>query len=726
MAGETPRAAGEPVAVLAIDHAVGGYLHGLAQPFLQAHLRFALPAAVDWAPVDEALATAIADADPPGLALSTAPVAGALQRILHWTAEFQRSATDAVFEAGRILWQIGDGAELTVVALPTIDATIAAPALTAVTGIIGSGVEGKRTPPALLAAVQTEIDQLMETRRRRLNSGGADMNHFLRAAHERRMPWCRVGGSGVFQIGHGARAHWLESTFTDATSVLGARIARNKAAAASVLRQIGLPVPPHLAVRDEEMAVTAAQELGYPVVVKPLDVDGGFGVHVGLKTPEAVRGAYSDARRHSERVLVEKLVEGRDYRLYVFREKLIWAIERVPGGVTGDGERSVRQLLEAVNLEPRRTGREATSMKPMIFDAEAVALLAERGMDADSIPAQGERIRLRGAANINSGGEPFPVLDKVHPDNKMLVERAARALRLDLAGVDLLIPDIGQSWRETGAGICEVNGQPTFGTAVSGHLYGEVLDLLIQGDGRIPIAMVVGAPDGSKACELLARIVGAAGPRVGLATRDGVWIGRDSVLPGPADTFAGARLLIGDPAVEAAIVAVHDLRSATTGMPFDRCAVVALAGSDLENTGGGGSFQTLAQALLPMTLGRVVINAQDFGCMGLAPQAQDRQLILFAAEPGLGPVLEHRAKGGAAVWVEETADGGRVVVAAGAGEPLIIALANSARDDDLRCGPRAVALAVAVAGALGCGESQLRQGLAGLRLQAAPARVRSP
>ncbi len=238
------------------------------------------------------------------------------------------------------------------------------------------------------------------------------------------------------------------------------------------MRQAGLPAPNHQAVNDEDSAVRAAEALGYPVVVKPSDKDGGVGVSVGLKTPEAVRKAFRRAREYSRAILVESFIEGRDYRLITLNGQLIWAVERVPGGVTGDGKSTIRQLVDQLNADPLRTDGPGGKLRPLLFDEEAAELLAERGMDETTIPTAGARIALRGAANVASGGTPVDVFDQVHIDNRQLAERAARAFRLDVAGIDLLIPDISRSWKETGAGICEINAQPCFGRATAGHLAG--------------------------------------------------------------------------------------------------------------------------------------------------------------------------------------------------------------------------------------------------------------
>jgi cyanophycin synthetase len=288
---------------------------------------------------------------------------------------------------------------------------------------------------------------------------GMNTLNFLEASHAQGIPWARVAHN-VYQYGWGAKGRWLHSSFTDQTPVIAATIARDKRLAASVLHRAGLPVPQHVNVRTLDEALEAAEQLGYPVVVKPADLDGGVGVFTFLESSAAVRDAFTAASRFSPNLIVQQHIIGNDYRLQVFQGEVFWATHRKPAGVTGDGMHSVRELVKQVNADPGRGPVDSRGLKWIILDDETDAWLARQKLDLDTVPENGRFVRLRGAANVTMGGTIEPVLEVAHPDNVALAVRAARVLRLDLAGVDLLIPDIRRSWHETGAAICEVNAQP--------------------------------------------------------------------------------------------------------------------------------------------------------------------------------------------------------------------------------------------------------------------------
>ncbi len=97
-----------------------------------------------------------------------------------------------------------------------------------------------------------------------------------------------------------------------------------------MLRRNRLPVPAHRICRDETEALRAAESLGYPVVIKPADKDGGIAVRADLRTPAEVSEAFAIAEKVSKLILVEQYVTGKDYRLTVFGNTCVWAIERQP------------------------------------------------------------------------------------------------------------------------------------------------------------------------------------------------------------------------------------------------------------------------------------------------------------------------------------------------------------------------------------------------------------
>lgn len=555
-----------------------GPAYGVCQPALLTAVRIRLPQEVDWFALQQAMAPLLPDY--PGLdtrTLQAEPAAvAAVRLLLTWAWAIQHAAGLAVFTEPRILdrQRHGNGDLVVRIALPAPHARAGLLALQwALENLAGLLADGAGQPVVLAGRAQACREQLA-----RHAPGGSNTRRFLQAAHERGIPWRLLAGN-VYEVGQGVHARWLDSTFTDATSQVGAGLARNKLLAAQVLRAAGLPVPAHRPVVSAEQAREEAARLGYPVVIKPMDRDGGAGVAAGLQTPEQVMQAFARARVLSDNVLLEKHVEGRDYRLTVLDGRLLWAIERVPGGVTGDGRHSVAGLLEALNADPRRGLHDGAALKPLALDDEALELLRLAGLSPDAVPASGRFVRLRRTANVSTGGMPVAVLDQVHPDNRRLAERAALALRLDLAGIDLLIPDIARSWRETGAAICEVNAQPQLGATTAPHLYGEILQHLLGGDGRLPLSLVVveSLAGGAAILAALRAHWRDAGVRCGYRDEQGVWLDGECLAGADADFFAAGQMLLAHPDCAAAVLLATPAELLQCGLPFDRCDQLVLA-----------------------------------------------------------------------------------------------------------------------------------------------------
>lgn len=427
-------------------------------------------------------------------------------------------------------------------------------------------------------------------------------------------------GAGLLQVGVGVNARWFASTLTDCTSALGTSLARNKLAGAQFLRAAGLPVADHVAVSSEAEALKAAARLGYPLVVKPANLDGGVGVMTGLRSDAALLTAYRAAVRHSSAVLVERHVAGRDYRLTVINGELLWAVERQPGGVTGDGVSTLEALLNRLNSDPRRGTAVRSVLKVLKWDEEAKNLAAERGMRADSVPAEGQFVPLRSAANVSSGGMPVAVMAQVHPDNRDLAIRAARVLRLDLAGIDLLMPDIARSWHEGGAVICEVNAQPQLGAATGTWFCDAVLQRTVPHGGRIPTVVVLGADRAAQVAQTLAASVHC--PFGGLAayTLDGKpWLGAECLAPAPVTPYLQGRYWAGDRQAGAMILEVNDLSLLETGLPFDRIDALYVAGGRVHLPNGmpaeraRPAFAQLLRVLVAATTGPVVLAPEAAG-----------------------------------------------------------------------------------------------------------------
>lgn len=413
------------------------------------------------------------------------------------------------------------------------------------------------------------------------HGSGIDLR-FMQAAHKNRIPVSCISNK-ILQFGNGSNSTWLYSSFTEHTSAVAANLSKDKFYCAARLRSAGLPAPDHYKIHTTEQALDAASRIGYPVVLKPTRMEQGHGVVAGIENPNELTAAFEKVKTISKEFLVEKYVNGKDYRLTVFNGELIWAVERVPAGVTADGIHSIQKLVEIANSDSRRGHGPDALLKMLSLDDEAVGLMIKQGYKPDSIPGKNEFIAFRKAANIAAGGYPLAVFDQVHPDNAELAIAAAEALRLDLAGVDLLIPDIRVSWKTCTAGICEVNAQPNLGMNTGQHIYGDILKKLLHGHYTIPIVLIYGAenPDG------LAGVIAHELSRLGLRAAsyaDGmIKIDDKPIGTGNRSFWEATRTLLTDRQVDFCVVALNDDTFVDTGFPFEYFDVGIIAGKRIES-----------------------------------------------------------------------------------------------------------------------------------------------
>lgn len=457
-------------------------------------------------------------------------------------------------------------------------------------------------------------------------SFGPSTAALVAAARRRRIPVTRLNEQSLLQLGWGANQRRIRASVTDRTGLIATELAGDKSRAKAMLQAIGCPVARGTVVRSADEAWRAAGELTSPVVVKPLDGNHGRGVTTGLTDEAGVRAAFDLAVQHSARVIVEEQLPGRDHRVLVVAGQVEAVAERIPAHVAGDGEHTVAELVERVNLDPRRGEGHEKMLTRIRLDQGALDILAQQDLTPDSVPEAGRFVPLRGAANLSTGGTAVDRTDDIHPDNAAIARRAALTLGLDVAGVDLLAPDITRSIRDTGGGVVEVNAAPGLRMHLepSAGQARDVAEPIIRSlyptgsRARIPVLAITGTNGKSTTGRMVAHILKADGRTVGLTNTSGVYIGDERVHAGDASGPKSARMVLRDPTVEAAVLECARGGVLREGLAFDRCDVGAVLNVQADHLGLGGvdTLQDLARvkAIVARTVSRrgvCVLNADD-------------------------------------------------------------------------------------------------------------------
>jgi D-alanine-D-alanine ligase-like ATP-grasp enzyme len=238
---------------------------------------------------------------------------------------------------------------------------------------------------------------------------------------------------------------------------------QHKGAAQALLARAGLPVPEGcvFAPSDIQGATEYAHRLGFPVVTKPVSGTGGAGVTTGIRSDKELAAGFEaikSTRFARADVLVQRHVPGNLYRIMVADGEVIAALLRVPPSVTGDGTRSVAELIIEKNTYRSDNPR---LRKGLLHSEEVAEYLARDGICLDQVPPIGQRVQVGDEPYLNMGGDSIDVLDELHPSvAKVAIAAVAAVPELRFCGVDILLEDHREAAERQEVGICELNACP--------------------------------------------------------------------------------------------------------------------------------------------------------------------------------------------------------------------------------------------------------------------------
>ncbi|MEL4105276.1 cyanophycin synthetase [Oscillospiraceae bacterium WX1] len=471
-------------------------------------------------------------------------------------------------------------------------------------------------------------------------------------AKKRGIPVTRIANESLIRLGYGKNSRLVESTLTDATACICADISCNKQLSKHLLSEQKIPVPYGKVVYSEMSALMAAGQIGIPVVIKPLDSNQGKGVHLNLCEPSEIREAFADASKYSSGVIVEQYVTGSDYRVLVVGSAVKAVAKRVPACVQGDGVLTVRALVKRVNSDPNRGDKHERPLTKIRLDDIAVKLLEKVGMTPDTVLQEDEIVYLRENGNISTGGTAVDCTDIIHPDNAELAVRAAAAIGIDIAGIDIVTADISKSILETGGVIVEVNTAP----GIRMHLYpssgkvrnvaADIVSLLFPdvSSTQFPIVSVTGTNGKTTTARLIQHVLMTTGKTVGLTSTSGTFINKKCICRGDNSGPTSARSLLANKAVDAAVLETARGGIIREGLGYDSADVGVITNITEDHLGLDG-VETLEDLVFVKSLvaeaikdgGYAVVNALDAATPGILKRLMQKRInaepVLFYNAP---------------------------------------------------------------------------------------------
>jgi cyanophycin synthetase len=484
-------------------------------------------------------------------------------------------------------------------------------------------------------------------------------------AQKRNIPFLRLDDGSLVQLGYGSRQKRVEAAITSYTNSISVDIAGDKDRTKKLLTSANIPVPFGEVISNVENLKKVIEYIGFPIVLKPLNGNHGKGATINITNWPCAMTAFQRAQKYSEKVIIEKFIQGLDFRVLLVNDKFVAAALRKPAFVVGDGRSTIQELIDGVNKDPRRGHCHEKVLTTIKVDEVTMELLAKSNYTLETILPLGEEFSLKPTANLSTGGTATDVTDEVHPANVFLFERLSRVVGLDICGIDVMAPDLKTPIRENGGVVLEVNAAPGFRMHLeptSGqprNVAKHVVDMLFKnGNGRIPIVTITGTNGKTTTSRLIANMAKQAGFVTGYTTTDGIYINDHLVLKGDCSGPQSAQFVLKDPLVEYAVLECARGGILRSGLGFDQCdcAVVTNVAEDHLGLDGIDSVEKLAKvkSVLPETVcstGYAVLNADD----DLVYAMKDRlscKIALFSMYADNVRIEEHCSRGGLAAVYE--------------------------------------------------------------------------
>lgn len=552
---------------------------------------------------------------------------------------------------------------------------------------------------------------------------GPSTQSIVSEAASRGIPFYRLNEGSYVQLGQGKYQRKIQATIADSTSAIGVEIADDKERTKQILSSIGIPVSKGRSVESLEEAYDVAQEIGYPVVVKPLIGNHGRGITVNVENSDHLRIAYEMASKVYRTCLIEKYIQGFDFRVLVIDGKFVAAALREPAFVIGNGKGTIRELIEEINRDPERGEGHDKNLTRITMDHSTMHVLSLQQLTLDSVLPQNKKIYIKSTANLSTGGTALDVTDKVHPINKLMAERAARAIGLNIMGIDILAESLQVPLEQGTSGVVEVNAAPGFRMHLSPvqgksrNIAAHVVDMLFPPGTphSVPICAVTGTNGKTTTTRLISHMLEVSGCIVGMTSTDSVTIDNIPIIKGDYSGPEGAKAVMRDATVDHAVLEVARGGILRRGLGYKEADVGVLLNVTSDHLGEGGidTLEDLARLKSTVTEsvkpdGYSVFNADDPLVLSCVGRTKARP-ILFSHDPGHPALCKNLAKGNFNITVKD----GSIILQKSEGDVVIAGVNEIPITFNGKAGFN-VANVMAAAGAgfgLGLDEKQIRAGL---------------
>lgn len=497
---------------------------------------------------------------------------------------------------------------------------------------------------------------------------GPSTDSIYNEAIKANMPVMNIG-NGTYQIGYGKMARIFGATIGSNTKCIAVDICCDKMLTKNILEMNSLPVAIGDKVTDTISLLKLAEKIGYPVVLKPQYGSKGLGVCVNIQNEIELLEAYTGLKEKTEDIIIEEFVEGKDYRVCVVDYKVVAVAHRSAPYVIGDGVKSIKRLIDELNSSPMRGDGHEKPLTKIKLDKHLDGVLKRHKLDINYIPSEGQKVYLRENANISTGGFAEDCTDLISEENKKICERVARAIGLDICGIDISTNNIAKSLNDYGI-IIEVNAAPGIrmhefpSVGPKREVAKEILKTMYKnGVSNIPVIAITGTNGKTTTTRLISYVISRVGYNVGMTSTDGVVVGNEFIHRGDDTGFESARSVLINKDVDVAVLETARGGIIRNGLAYDLADVGIITNIKEDHLGIDNMNDTndlmFVKSLVAEAIkddGYLVVNGDDEYCGAILERASKRnkaKSIVFSMDKNNDFIKANMEKGYPCVYVEE-------------------------------------------------------------------------
>ncbi|MCR1951734.1 cyanophycin synthetase [Clostridium sp. DSM 100503] len=477
------------------------------------------------------------------------------------------------------------------------------------------------------------------------------------------LPVISLGSGNFHQIGYGKQGRIIEASIGANTNCVSVDISCDKLLTKELLSNQGIPVAKGLRVKNIIDLLRAAEEIGYPVVLKPQYGNQGKGVVLNIKNEKELLNVYKTLKDKFKNLMIEKYYKGNDFRVCVVNYKVVAASRRMPPYVEGNGINTVIELIDKLNQNPERGEDHEKYLTKIKIDEEVIKCINEQGKELDDILTSGETIFLRKNANLSTGGEAIDYTDEICEENINLCIRTAKTLNLDICGIDICAEDISKPIYNSGI-IMEVNAAPGLrmhlnpSKGISRDIGKEIVNMLYNDKPHnIPVVSITGTNGKTTTTRVISHTLSKMGYCVGMTSTSGIYINDECIDSGDDTGFESAKSVLLNRDVDVAVLETARGGIIKKGLAYDLADVAVITNIREDHLGidGINSMEELCyvKSLVGEVVkedGYVVLNADDYWSKSILNRIKAN--IIFFSKDSNNPLLKQSKISNISVYLE--------------------------------------------------------------------------